>query len=354
MSREALIWVLVMVLSGIFLLWKGTLGGGVGRAYVKDKTFEFAVVEETSENGETEELYVNLRSEEVLDHDVTNPIRTTSWTISEQSSYKAYVGAENDDPAQTNYRLSWPRTIGIWIAAFFTLAILSFLYRDNPLYKIAEAVVVGVSAAYWMVVAFWDQLVKNLLGNLFPDTVQRFVDPGMDASGGVDFLYIVPLILGVMLLWRLMPMGGWISRWPMAFMIGVFMGIRLTAFIHADFLAQIRNTIEPLLVDGDPLQGGLQLDIVQSVRNLIVIVGVLSCLVYFFFSIEHKGLVGRIARLGIWFLMITFGAAFGYTVMGRIALLSIRFEFLFDDWLWLIDPTGTRPSAVGALLYGVP
>jgi hypothetical protein len=62
---------------------------------------------------------------------------------------------------------------------------------------------------------------------------------------------------------------------------------------------------------------------------------VLSCLVYFFFSVEHRGIVGGISRLGIWFLMITFGAGFGYTVMGRIALLSDRFEFLFYDWLWL-------------------
>jgi hypothetical protein len=42
--------------------------------------------------------------------------------------------------------------------------------------------------------------------------------------------------------------------------------------------------------------------------------------------------------------MITFGAAFGYTVMGRIALFAIRLEFLFDDWLWLIDPTDKRPG----------
>ena len=33
-------------------------------------------------------------------------------------------------------------------------------------------------------------------------------------------------------------------------------------------------------------------------------------------------------------------ASFGVTVMGRIALLAARFEFLFDDWLWLIDPSG--------------
>ena len=42
--------------------------------------------------------------------------------------------------------------------------------------------------------------------------------------------------------------------------------------------------------------------------------------------------------------MITFGAAFGYTVMGRIALLAGRFEFLFDDWLWLIDPKDAHPA----------
>ena len=40
--------------------------------------------------------------------------------------------------------------------------------------------------------------------------------------------------------------------------------------------------------------------------------------------------------------MITFGASFGYTVMGRIALLAARIEFLLDDWLWLIDPTHRR------------
>jgi hypothetical protein len=52
--------------------------------------------------------------------------------------------------------------------------------------------------------------------------------------------------------------------------------------------------------------------------------------------------VGGAARVGVWYLMITFGAAFGFTVMGRIALLAARFEFLFDDWLWLIDPNHLR------------
>jgi hypothetical protein len=83
----------------------------------------------------------------------------------------------------------------------------------------------------------------------------------------------------------------------------------------------------------------------EGFQHLLLVVCVLASLVYFFFSIEHRGVVGRISQIGVWVLMITFGAAFGYTVMGRIALLAIRFEFLFDDWLWLIDPLHRRLGA---------
>jgi hypothetical protein len=77
-----------------------------------------------------------------------------------------------------------------------------------------------------------------------------------------------------------------------------------------------------------------------SLAATLIFVGVLSVLAYFFFSAEHKGALGRTAKVGVWYLMITFGASFGFTVMGRIALLAARFEFVFDDWLWLIDPAG--------------
>jgi hypothetical protein len=133
----------------------------------------------------------------------------------------------------------------------------------------------------------------------------------------------------------------------MAFIIGVFCGLRLITFLHADFLSQIRNGIVPLWVT----DANGAFDVWQSLRHIFLVSGVLTCLVYFFFSIEHKGVVGKTARVGIWFLMVTFGAAFGYTVMGRIALLAIRFEFLFDDWLWLIDPRGRRTPLSEAAAY---
>jgi hypothetical protein len=62
--------------------------------------------------------------------------------------------------------------------------------------------------------------------------------------------------------------------------------------------------------------------------NLVIVGGVLCGLVYFFFSKEHTGAFGRMSRVGIWVLMVAFGASFGYTVMARISLLIGRIEFL--------------------------
>jgi hypothetical protein len=230
------------------------------------------------------------------------------------------------------------RTLGVWVAAFLTLATFSFLYRDNPFYKLAEATFVGVSAAYWMVIGFWDVLVPNLLGKLWPAWVQSWAKPGISPVRDEHWwLYLIPLLLGGMLLWRLSPRGAWVGRWPLAFVIGSTAGIRLIGFMQSDFIGQIHNSIKPVVV----MEAG-QFDFWASFQNLLLLVCIISSLVYFFFSIEHKGVVGKISRFGIWVLMVTFGASFGFTVMGRIALLAARFEFLFDDWLWLIDPNGNR------------
>ncbi len=312
MTRETRIWLIVMLLGAAALIGRATFSEiGMGREYVR------AV-----------------------------PVADGQWTQYDPTTYGEYVRAEAAQPDQTEFQFSLGRTIGLWAAALFTLAVFSFLFGDNPFYKIAESVLVGVSAAYWMVIAFWDVLVPNLFGKLWPAMVQAWAMPGLSgAEAEVDLTYIVPLVLGGMLLWRLSPKGSWIARWPLAFIIGTTAGLRLVAFLHGDFLAQIRNTILPVVVLG---AGGF--DFWGSVQNLLIVVCVLCTLAYFFFSFEHKGAVGVAAKVGIWVLMITFGAAFGYTVMGRIALLAIRFEFLLDDWLWLIDPGGRR--VIGLLLFG--
>ena len=308
MKRETLISTSLLVLGALFLAGRIFLTEhGMGKAYVRA---------------------VEIKQKEV--------VTDVSWTKYENATQRQYHESVDQDPDQTQFQFSLSRTIGIWVAAFFTLFIFSFLYRDNPFYKIAESVVVGVSAAYWMVVGFWTTIVPNLLGKLAPEWINSWAMPGLDTEA--EYIYLVPLIMGIMLIWRLAPKGGWISRWPLAFIIGTTAGIRLIGFIHADFLGQIRNTIMSLAVYS-PETG---FNVWDSIKNILIVIGVLTTIVYFFFSIEHEGLVGQTAKVGIWFLMITFGAAFGYTVMGRIALLAIRMEFLMNDWLWLIDPSHTR------------
>lgn len=225
----------------------------------------------------------------------------------------------------TSYRGFWT-----WIAAFLTLCILSFLYDDNPFYKFAEHLFVGVSAAYWMVIGFWSVMVPNLLGRLWPSLVAR-INPGV---GEVErnLLYLIPLFFGVILLFRLSSKFGWISRWSLAFIVGTTGGLNFVHYLQSDFVGQIENTITSLVV----INSATGFSWGGTFSAIFMIIGVLTSLVYFFFSTEHKGVMGAASRVGIWVLMITFGASFGYTVMGRIALLVGRMEFIFADWLHVI------------------
>lgn len=220
----------------------------------------------------------------------------------------------------------------VWIGALLTLMIFSFLVKDNPLYKFAEHLFVGVSAAYWMVQGFWQEIVPNLLAKLFP---AAFVDL-VDAARGQEpnWVYLIPLLLGILLLMRLVTPIAWISRWSMAFIIGYTAGSNLTRYLVSDFILQVKKTLElPMFVvdAAGPLQA-----VMFTFSHIVIVGGVICGLIYFFFSKEHTGAFGKASRAGIWVLMIAFGASFGYTVMARISLLIGRLEFLFGTWLGIL------------------
>jgi hypothetical protein len=300
-KRETLIWTILFVAGGLFLATRAVIKEhAYGKAYVKQ---------------------ARINPSNAADH--------RSKTV-------------DAVPKDKSAEFSIPRTIGLWLAAFFTLSIFSFLYRDNFFYKITEAVFVGVTAGYVMVAGLWETLVPKLLANLVPDFTRAWFMPEIKADQAPNYVYLVPLALGIMLLFRLAPRGTWIARWPLAFIVGTYAGLRLVSYIEADFVSQIRSTVVPLIAFAQT-QEMRRFDFWASLRNIGLLFGVLSCLTYFFFSVEHRGFVGHIARVGVWFLMITFGASFAFTVMGRIALFAARISFLLDDWLWLIDPTGKRP-----------
>ena len=217
-----------------------------------------------------------------------------------------------------------------WIGALLTLAILSFLYKDNVLYKFAEHLFVGVSAAYWMVIGIWNTLFPNLIAKIYPAGV-KFVLPSL-ANRQPEYHYIIPAILGILLLLRLLPKISWVSRWALSFIVGTTAGLNLIRYLRSDFIGQVQNSMIPLIV----INNG-SVDVIESISNTVLFAGLMCGLIYFFFSKEHKGAFGAASRIGIWVLMITFGAGFGYTVMARISLLVGRFQYLLGDWLGIIN-----------------
>ena len=359
-SAQRAIWAIVCLAIVLIVVARSFVGHGMGRVYVEPKLMDFVPeVTASPENGsESITSWKQLSTVEFDAYVSANGYADTiSWTEYDEVPPRAYFAQEATGGG--SIILSWPRTIGLWLAALFTLAIFSFLYRDNPFYKFAESVVVGVSAGYWMVVGFWDTIVPNLLQRLAPAFSKDYLTPGMELPpGGFDtmnLVFLIPLVLGLMLIGRLLPKCGWLSLWPLAFIVGTMAGLRMVGYIESDLLVQTKETVIPLYVQGENTSSTFMMvwsTIWASLAQVLLVIGVLACLVYFFFSVEHKGVVGKTARVGIWYLMITFGAAFGFTVMGRIALLAARVEFLFDDWMWLIDPMQQREfitASVGLL-----
>src|SRR5262245_3283448 len=131
--------------------------------------------------------------------------------------------------------------VSVWIAALLTLCAFSFLYKDNPFYRFAEHLFVGVSAGYYIILYFWTVIVPNLW-----EPLTKAVAAAGGAAGPVSLfqprlgdyrgLLVIPGIMGLLLFTRLFGKIGWLSRWPLAVIIGVYAGIRATGSAQADFV----------------------------------------------------------------------------------------------------------------------
>lgn len=200
--------------------------------------------------------------------------------------------------------MSW-EFFGVTVAAFLTLSLYSFLYKDNLFYKLAEHIFAGISAGYY-VGLIWHSVIK-----------QQFWSPLIKEG---QYLLIIPGILGILMFTRFISKISWLSRLSLAFVVGNTAGITIIQQLHGMVLPQVRSTFLNLTTLG----------------GIVMVVGVVSTIIYFYFSKEHKGALGFVARVGIWFIMISFGASFGYTVMARVSLLIGRTQFLLTNWLHII------------------
>jgi hypothetical protein len=210
----------------------------------------------------------------------------------------------------------------------------SFLYRDNALFKLAENLYVGVALGYTVVLT-WRQALR-------PEVYDRFFNaPTWGAFWEAVAWRSIPVLLGVLLITRLSRKYGWMSRYSYALMVGWTAGIDIPLVTHSFILKQLYSGVAPLqdAVSANAaalpwFSGPWFADVVFPVFMAVaVMIGTVAVLFYFFYSIEHKRAGRAFSQLGIFFLMVSFGASFGYTVMGRVSLLIGRVQFLLADWL---------------------
>ena len=239
---------------------------------------------------------------------------------------------------------------GIWVAAFLTLCIYSFLYRDNPFYRFAEHLFVGISVGYGIVIAIhqgviplaWEPLSEavaalwnettTMVGAWF-GTEREETPETRNALWGL--FKIIPIVIGLLFFARLSPRHAWLIRYPIAILIGFGAGVAIPNVLQANIFAQTRGTIEPFAAIGPfvDVPPEARLSAIDIFGAVLMVIGVICTLTYFFFSVEHRGPINWLSKVGIAFLMIGFGAAFGNTVMGRLALMIHRVGFLINDWL---------------------
>src|SRR5688572_23018122 len=109
--------------------------------------------------------------------------------------------------------LAFIDVVGFWLGIFLTFCILSYLYDDNPFYKLAEHLFVGISVGYVCVLQYYSVIKPNLIDRLTATEV-----------GAPRFIYLVPLFLVLCLFMKLTARFNWLGRIPISFVIGVFAG----------------------------------------------------------------------------------------------------------------------------------
>ncbi|MCX6375966.1 MAG: hypothetical protein NTU88_08055 [Armatimonadetes bacterium] len=200
-------------------------------------------------------------------------------------------------------------SVTIWVAAIGTLAIYSILYKENPVYRMAEHIFIGAAAGYGVFVT-WTQILKP---------------QWWDKITHGEWYWIFALIAGSMFYFIYSKKHVWISRIIFGTLLGLIAGAAFKGFAGIN-IDRIHASFKPL--HGAGMTAG------EIANNAVFIVVLLAVMAYFFFSFEHRSrLTSAPSKLGRWFLMFAFGAMFGSTVMARMSLLIGRMYFLLHDCL---------------------
>ncbi len=220
-----------------------------------------------------------------------------------------------------------------WVAALLTISIFTFLWKDNPAYRTAEHLYIGVANGYSITLMWYNVVIPSMIDPLVnaTKTVKQngFSMDVLNPFQEANFFVILPIFVGSLYAARFIPKISWLVRIP----IGLTLGYYTAISIPASFEASILRQLEASIVVREMFNAGFM----TASSVILVFLGTLATLIYFFFSTEHTGVIKPISNIGILVVMVGFGASFGLTVMARISLAIGRFVFLFKDWLGIVQ-----------------
>lgn len=197
-----------------------------------------------------------------------------------------------------------------WVAVACILAIWSFLYKENPVYRAAEHIFVGSTAGH---------AIGMAVGNVLRYGYRPLVEKG-------QVILLIPVALGLLLYARFFRGFSWLSRLPVAFLVGVGTG----QTIFTSLRTQVINQVLPAVIKIPGKTFGVTLN------SLISLVGLLAVIAYFLFTIPQVKALKRVSQTGRWVMMVTFGVSFGNVVAGRISVLLGELVKIFGNWLGML------------------
>ena len=116
------------------------------------------------------------------------------------------------------------------ISFLLTLMVLSYLIGDNPAFRVAVYIFIGVSAGYAAAVV-WHQV-------LYP----QLIVPLLSGNLAELLLTIIPLVLGLLLLLKLSPRTARLGTPSMAFLVGVGAAVAVGGAVMGTLFPQVSAT----------------------------------------------------------------------------------------------------------------
>jgi hypothetical protein len=193
------------------------------------------------------------------------------------------------------------QALGVALGFVLTLMIYSYLLGDNPLYRLAVHVMVGVGLGYAVVVIIY----------------------------GVA-------VLAVFLLLKLSPRTAPLGNVAMGFVMGVGSAVAVGGAVLGTLLPQVSATSLALVPGSEPSVLPDQSGLANVLAALVVVTGTITSLLYFHFAarpvgrdrVQRPGWIVVSAQLGHAFLMITFGSLFAGALIASLSVLTERVQFL--------------------------